>query len=508
MNNLKPLLQMKKISKSFPGVNALQEVDLEAYAGETLALLGENGAGKSTLMKILSGVYKKDGGQIFFEEKEVNFQGVKEAEELGITIIHQELSLLRNLTIYENIFLGNEKYHPFTRKLNKPLMKKIAIEYLREIGSNLNPDALIKDINVGEMQMVEIVKAVSKKSKIIVMDEPTTALTDVETAKLFNVMRKLKSQGIAIIYITHRMDEIFAICDKVLVLRDGKYIGSTSVSNVTKDDLITMMVGRKLEEQFPHIEIPCGDVMIEVKGLGYGNRIKDISFNVRKGEILGLAGLMGAGRTEVAKLIFGEFKKSSGEILIEGKKVVLNSPKAAIKAGVAYLSEDRKQEGLNLNMTTGQNMTLCTLKQYENTFLMIDRKKESESTKKYINKLSIKTTGPGQMIKNLSGGNQQKVIISKWLMLSPKILIVDEPTRGIDVGAKKEIYEILNKLKQEGKAIIVISSDMPEILGITDRIIVMHEGQIAGELKRSEASQEAVMKYALNIKELPARGDE
>ena len=507
MNSLKPLMQMKKISKSFPGVNALQEVDLEAYAGEVLALLGENGAGKSTLMKILSGVYKKDGGQIFLEEKEVEFHGVKEAEELGITIIHQELSLLRNLTIYENIFLGNERYHPFTRKLDKPLMKKIAVEYLREIGSSLDPNTLIKDINVGEMQMVEIVKAVSKKSKIIVMDEPTTALTDVETAKLFNVMRKLKSQGIAIIYITHRMDEIFEVCDKVLVLRDGKYIGSTNVSQVTKDDLITMMVGRKLEEQFPHIEIPCGDVMIEVRGLSYGNRIKDISFNVKKGEILGLAGLMGAGRTEVAKLIFGEFKKSSGEILIEGKKVVLHSPKAAIKAGIAYLSEDRKQEGLNLNMTTGQNMTLCALKQYEKAFLKIDRKKEYEATKEYIDKLFIKTTGPDQMIKNLSGGNQQKVIISKWLMINPRILIVDEPTRGIDVGAKKEIYEILNKLKQQGKAIIVISSDMPEILGITDRILVMHEGEITGELKRREASQESVMKYALNIKELPVRGD-
>jgi ribose transport system ATP-binding protein len=507
MNNLNPLMQMKKISKSFPGVKALQEVDLEAYAGEVLALLGENGAGKSTLMKILSGVYKKDSGQIIFEEKEVNIHGIKEAEELGIAIIHQELSLLRNLTIYENIFLGNEKYHPFTGKLDKSLMKKMAVEYLKEIGSNIDPNTLIEDINVGEMQMVEIVKAVSKKSKIIVMDEPTTALTDVETAKLFEVMRKLKSQGIAIIYITHRMDEIFEICDKVEVLRDGKYIGSANVSQVTKDELITMMVGRKLEEQFPHIEIPCGDIMLQVKGLSYGNRIKNISFDVKKGEILGLAGLMGAGRTEVAKLIFGEFKKSSGEILIEGKKVVLNSPKAAIKAGIAYLSEDRKQEGLNLNMTTGQNMTLCTLTQYENAFLRIDRKKENEIANEYINKLSIKTTGPDQMIKNLSGGNQQKVIISKWLMLSPRILIVDEPTRGIDVGAKKEIYEILNKLKQEGKAIIVISSDMPEILGITDRIIVMNEGKITGELKRSEASQETVMKYALNIKELPVRGD-
>lgn len=507
MKNLKPLMQMQKISKSFPGVKALQEVNLEAYAGEVLALLGENGAGKSTLMKILSGVYKKDAGQIFFEEREVNIHGIKEAEELGIAIIHQELSLLRNLTIYENIFLGNEIYNPVTRMLNKSLMRKMAVEYLREIGCVLNPDTLIKDINVGEIQMVEIVKAVSKRSKVVVMDEPTTALTDVETKKLFEVMRKLKTQGIAIIYITHRMDEIFEICDKVEVLRDGQYIASTNVSQVTKDDLITMMVGRKLEEQFPHVEVPRGETMIEMKGVSYKNRVKNVSFDVKKGEILGLAGLMGAGRTEVAKLIFGEYKKSAGEIFIEGKKVVINSPKAAIKAGIAYLSEDRKQEGLNLNMTTGQNMTLCALKQYEKSFLRIDRKKESEAAKEYINKLSIKTTGPSQMIKNLSGGNQQKVIISKWLMLNPRILIVDEPTRGIDVGAKKEIYDILNRLKKQGKAIIVISSDMPEILGITDRIIVMHEGEITGEINRSEANQEAVMKYALNIKAVPEMGD-
>jgi len=507
MNNLKPLLKMKKVSKAFSGVKALQEVDLEAYEGEVLALLGENGAGKSTLMKILSGVYKKDDGQIFIGEKEVDIHGIRGAEEFGIAIIHQELSLLTNLTIYENIFIGNEKYHPFSRKLDKAQMRKDAVEYLKEIGCSLNPDTIIRDINVGEMQMVEIVKAVSKKSKIIIMDEPTTALTNVETEKLFEVMRKLKSQGIAIIYITHRMDEIFEICDKVEVLRDGKYVGSTLVSKVTKDELITMMVGRKLEEQFPYIEVSCGEKMIEVKGLSYGKRIKNVSFDVKKGEIVGISGLMGAGRTEVAKLIFGEYKKSSGEIFIEGKKTVLNSPKAAINAGIAYLSEDRKQEGLNLNMTTGQNMTLCALKQYEKAFLMLDRKKEKAVTKEYIDKLFIKTTGPDQMIKNLSGGNQQKVIISKWLMINPKVLIVDEPTRGIDVGAKREIYRILNKLKQEGKAIILISSDMPEILGITDRIIVMHEGEITGELKRSEASQETVMKYALNIKESPVRGD-
>lgn len=499
MEMKKPLLEMINISKSFPGVKALQNVNLKAYGGEVLALLGENGAGKSTLMKILSGVYKKDEGKVLIDGNEVNIGGIKDAENLGISIIHQELSLLSNLTIYENIFLGNEKYSNAFRKLDKKYMKEKSIELLSKIGFNIKPDTLVKHLNVGEMQMIEIIKAVSKDSKIIIMDEPTTALTDVETEKLFEVIEKLKSQGIAIIYISHRMDEIFKICDSVTVLRDGKYIGDAKVKEVSKDDLIAMMVGRKLEEQFPYRKEKDGEVLLKVENLCYKNKVKNVSFHVKEGEILGIAGLMGSGRTEAAKTIFGEYKKSLGDIYVEGNKVNIKSPKDAIEYGIAYLSEDRKKEGLVLNMSVRENMSICNLKKYENSLKRISKKDELEEVNTYIKKLSVKTPSPAQIIKNLSGGNQQKAIIAKWVMISPKVLIIDEPTRGIDVGAKKEIYEVLNELKKMGKAIIMISSDMPEILGISDRVIVMSEGKISGELSREEATQENIMKYAINM---------
>lgn len=500
MEEKKPLLSMINISKVFPGVKALDDVQIDAYSGEVLALLGENGAGKSTLMKILSGVYKKDKGKIFIKGEEINIHGIKDAERLGISIIHQELSLLPNLPVYENIFLGNEKFSAFTRRLDKNEMKNKSDKLLKEIGCNIDVRAIVKDLNVGEMQIIEIIKAVSKNSQIIVMDEPTTALTDVETEKLFEIIEKLKKQGIAVIYISHRMDEIFKICDRVTVLRDGKYIGHATVREVTKDDLISMMVGRKLEEQFPYVKINKKETLLKVDNLCWKDKIKNVSFEAKEGEILGIAGLMGSGRTEVAKLIFGEYKKTSGEIYISGKNVSIESPKDAIENGVAYLSEDRKKEGLILNMSVAQNMTLCNLNKYENTFKRLSKKQELGEVNKYIDKLSIKTPGPHQLIRNLSGGNQQKVIIAKWVMISPNVLIIDEPTRGIDVGAKKEIYDVLNELKNNGKAIIMISSDMPEILGISDRILVMHEGKISGELSREESTQEAVMKYAIGLK--------
>lgn len=501
MKDSKPLLEMVDISKSFNGVKALQNISIQAYGGKVLALLGENGAGKSTLMKILSGVYKKDEGKILIDGKEVNINGIKEAENLGITIIHQELSTLLNMKVYENIFLGNEKVGGFFKKLNKSEMKKQSAELLKRIGCSIDPETMVKKINVGEMQMIEIIKAVSKQSRIIIMDEPTTALTDVETQKLFEVIRKLKSEGIAIIYISHRLDEIFEICDDVTVLRDGKYIGSAKVSDVTKDELISMMVGRELKEQFPYRKPEVGNVVLKVENLSWKNRVKNVSFEVKAGEILGVSGLMGSGRTETAKLIFGEYKKASGDIYIDGKKVNIHSPKDAIENGIAYLSEDRKKEGLVLGMSVGENMSLSNLKKYEKAAFKISRKDERADVSEYIEKLFVKTTGFNQKIKNLSGGNQQKVIIAKWVMLSPKVLIVDEPTKGIDVGAKKEIYDVLNELKKAGKAIILISSDMPEILGISDRVIVMHEGVLTGELKREDANQENIMKYAVGIGE-------
>ncbi|MBE6068436.1 MAG: sugar ABC transporter ATP-binding protein [Clostridium lundense] len=501
MENKTPLLEMQNISKSFPGVKALQNVNLKAYGGEVMALLGENGAGKSTLMKILSGVYTKDEGKVFIEGKEANVTGIKDAEALGVSIIHQELSLLPNLTIYENIFLGNEKYNGIFRKLDKKYMIEKSRELLSRIGFTTDPSTMTSDLTVGEMQMIEIIKAVSKDSKIIIMDEPTTALTDVETEKLFEVIEKLRSEGIAVIYISHRMDEIFAICNRVTVLRDGQYVGEAMVKDVDKDSLIAMMVGRKLEEQFPYREEEKGNVVLKVENLSYKNKVKDVSFEVKAGEIVGFAGLMGSGRTETAKTIFGEYRKTSGEVYINGEKVNINSPKDAITHGIAYLSEDRKKEGLVLNMTVGTNMTLSNLKKYENTFKRIDTKEELREIKEYIEKLSVKTPSHAQMMKNLSGGNQQKAIIAKWIMLSPNLLIVDEPTKGIDVGAKKEIYEVLNELKKEGKAIIMISSDMAEILGVSDRVIVMSEGKVTGELSRSDATQESIMKYAVGIKE-------
>jgi len=500
MAKITPLLQMKNVSKYFPGVKALEDVKLEAYSGEVLALLGENGAGKSTLMKILSGVYSKDTGSIIIGDSEVDIKGIKDAEKHGIAIIHQELSLLPNLCIWENIFLGNEGFNGITRRINKKKLKEKSEILLKDIGFNIDVDTLVKDLNVGEKQLIEIAKALSKNSKIIIMDEPTTALTDVETDNLFKVITKLKNQNMSIVYISHRINEIFQICNRITVLRDGKYIGEVMTKDITKDDLISMMVGRKLEEQFPYRKSSKGQTILKVESLCFSEKVCNISFQAKSGEILGVSGLMGSGRTEMAKTIFGEYKKSSGKVFVDGEEVNINSPKDAIEKGICYLSEDRKQEGLILGMSVGSNMTLANLKKYENRAKRLNKVDEGKVVQEYIKKLSIKTPSAEQLIKYLSGGNQQKVILAKWIMLAPKVLIIDEPTRGIDVGAKKEIYDVLNELKAMGKAIIMISSDMPEILGICDRILVMHEGEISGELSREEATQEAIMKYAVGIK--------
>jgi ribose transport system ATP-binding protein len=500
MENQKPMLKMTNISKSFPGVKALEDVRLTAYGGEVTALMGENGAGKSTLMKILSGVYKKDSGTIEVDGAAVEINGIKEADALGVTIIHQELSVLPNLTVAENMFLGNEKVSKFTGRIDKKLLNERSKMFLNQIGCKIEPSTLVRNISVGERQMIEIAKALTKNSKIIIMDEPTTALTDVETRKLFQVIKSLKEKGIAIVYISHRMEEIFEICDKVVVLRDGKYVGEEKIKEIDNDKLINMMVGRNIEEQFPYKEFKKGQVLLQVKNLSFGNVVKEASLEVKAGEILGIAGLMGSGRTELAKTIFGEYKHTSGEIYVEGKKVKINSPKDAINNAICYVSEDRKKEGLVLGLSVGRNMTLSNIEKYENKIKRIDQNAENKDVEEYIKKLNVKTPSSAQLIKNLSGGNQQKVILAKWLLLSPKVLIVDEPTRGIDVGAKKEIYELLNELKSMGKAIIMISSDLPEVLGISDRILVMSEGKISGELAREDANQESVMKLAVGIK--------
>lgn len=494
-----PMLRMEGVSKIFPGVKALDNVDITAYGGEVTALMGENGAGKSTLMKILSGVYQKDEGKVFIDGVEAHIKGIKSAEEYGVTIIHQEMSVLNNLTVAENIFLGNEKFHKFTGKINKKELVERSKLFLDQIGANINPNTLVSSLNVGEKQMVEIAKGLTKNARVIIMDEPTTALTEVETKNLFKVIDSLKKKGIAIIYISHRMEEIFAICDRVEVLRDGKYAGNALIKDIDNDKLISMMVGRKIEDQFPYREVKSGKDILEVMNLNANVGIKDISFNIKEGEILGIAGLMGSGRTEVAKTIFGEYKKTSGSIKIKGKEVNIKNIQEAIDNGICYLSEDRKKEGCVLSLSVAENMILSNLKKYESKMMSIDKNKAIKDVDYYIDKIKIKTPNRDQLIKNLSGGNQQKVILAKWLMLSPEVLIIDEPTRGIDVGAKKEIYELLNELKASGKAIIMISSDLPEVLGISDRIIVMSEGRISGELKREEASQESIMKLAVGM---------
>ncbi|BAK81823.1 sugar ABC transporter ATP-binding protein [Candidatus Arthromitus sp. SFB-rat-Yit] len=499
MNTRTPMLKMEGVSKIFPQVKALDNINITAYKGEVTALMGENGAGKSTLMKILSGVYQKDEGKIFIEGEEVQIKNIKSAEEHGVTIIHQEMSLINNLTIAENIFLGNEKFNKYSRNINKKLLKERSTLFLNQIGCNLHPDRLISSITVGEKQMVEISKALTKNARIIIMDEPTTALTKVETENLFKVIENLKKKGIAIIYISHRMEEIFSICDRVEVLRDGKYVGNAMIKDIDNNKLISMMVGRTIEDQFPYRETKKGNVLLEVSNLTSKSGVNNVSFNVKEGEIVGIAGLMGAGRTELAKTIFGYYKKENGTIKLKNKEINIKNIQQAINNGICYLSEDRKKEGCVLGLSVGDNMILSNLSKYENTLKIINKTRAKKDIDFYIKKLNIKTPNKDQLIKNLSGGNQQKVILAKWLLLSPDILIIDEPTRGIDVGAKREIYELLNELKESGKAIIMISSDLPEVLGISDRILVMSEGKITGELSRKEATQEKIMKLSVGI---------
>ena len=449
--------------------------------------------------EILSGVYQKDEGKIFIDGQEAKIKGIKSAEEYGVTIIHQEMSVINNLTVAQNIFLGNEKFNKATGRINKKLLVERSKLFLEQIGCNIDPNRLVSSINVGEKQMVEIAKALTKNARVIIMDEPTTALTEVETKSLFKVIDNLKKKGIAIIYISHRMEEIFEICDRVEVLRDGKYAGNALIKDIDNDKLISMMVGRTIEDQFPYREAKKGSKILEVLNVTSRAGVNDASFSVREGEILGVAGLMGSGRTELAKVIFGEYKRDKGTVKLKGKEINIKSVQEAIDYGICYLSEDRKKEGCVLGLSVADNMVLSNLKKYENSFKSINMKKANDDVDYYIKKINIKTPNRNQLIKNLSGGNQQKVILAKWLMLSPEVLIIDEPTRGIDVGAKKEIYELLNDLKASGKAIIMISSDLPEVLGISDRIMVMSEGKISGELSREEASQETIMKLAVGM---------
>ncbi len=496
MNEL--LVRMEGIQKYFPGVHALNNCSFELIKGEVHALVGENGAGKSTLMKVLTGLYQKDGGTIKYKGKEVEIRSPKEAQDLGIGIIHQELNMLPHLSVAENIFIGREhKIGPFvdSKKTNNEARK-----LLESLNININPEAKIKDLTVAKQQMVEIAKALSFKSEVLIMDEPTAALTDSEIESLFRFIKQLKVQGVGIVYISHRLEELKKITDRITTMRDGQYVSTVKTDDVSIPQIIQMMVGRVIyEEPKTHSMVPVDSpVSLEVKNLN-SKQVKNVSFQLKKGEILGIAGLMGAGRTETARLIFGADPLTSGEIYINGKKVEIKSPYDAVNYGIGYLSEDRKRFGLTLGLSVSDNSVLSSLEKFS-SLSVVDDKKVNSVTKEYIKKINIKTPSTTQLVKNLSGGNQQKVVLSKWLIKNCSILIFDEPTRGIDVGAKSEIYKLMNDLVYEGKSVIMISSEMPELLRMSDRVAVMCEGRLTGTLDIGEATQERIMTLATQRK--------
>lgn len=489
------ILTMKDIDKSFPGVHALDHVNLEIRKGEVLALMGENGAGKSTLMKVLTGIYKKDSGTITYEGKEVEFTNTKEAQDAGIVIVHQELNMLGHLTVAQNIFIGREFKKGI--RIDDKKMNEEAKKLFEKMNINIDPKEQMSNLTVGKQQMCEIAKAISHEAKVIIFDEPSAALTETEIEELFKIIRDLREKDLGIVYISHRMDEIKVITDRVTVMRDGTYVGTLITKESTKDDIINMMVGRVIYED-PKTEnmVPAdAPVVLKVEHLNAGKMVQDVSFELHKGEILGFSGLMGAGRTETARALFGADPIESGDIYINGQKVVIKNPQDAVNHGIGYLSEDRKRYGIVVQKTVAENTTMATLEKFMSG-IFIDKKKEKEIAQKYVESLATKTPNVDELVVNLSGGNQQKVVIAKWLTRNCDILIFDEPTRGIDVGAKNEIYKLMNQLAAEGKAIIMISSEMTEILRMSDRIVVMCEGRKTGVLDISEATQENIMNMA------------
>ncbi len=488
------LLQMENIQKYFPGVHALDNASLTVKTGEVHALIGENGAGKSTLMKVLTGIYKKDGGTVRYHGKEIDINLPEQAQALGIGIIHQELNLMPHLTVAENIFIGKEPKKGLF--LDKKKANVDARKLLESLHIDISPTDVINTLTVAKQQMVEIAKALSYDSELLVMDEPTAALTENEIQELFKFIRALKAKGHGIIYISHRLDELPQISDRITVMRDGQYVGTVDTDSVTKDEIIGMMVGRTIyEEPKTRSDVPeDAPVVLEARNLVARN-VKNVSFTLRRGEILGFAGLMGAGRTETVRALFGADPLISGEIYLNGKQVVIKSPSDAVRLGIGYLSEDRKAFGIAVGLSVRDNCVMANLEEYTKGPFTDDKRIE-EVAKEYIRKIDIKTPGSSQLVKNLSGGNQQKIVVAKWLIRNCDILIFDEPTRGIDVGAKSEIYKLMRKLAEEQKSIIMISSEMPELLRMSDRIVVMNEGRVTGQLDIGEASQERIMSYA------------
>ncbi|MBR2188251.1 MAG: sugar ABC transporter ATP-binding protein [Eubacterium sp.] len=492
------ILEMKDISKTFPGVKALDHVQLQVKPGEVHALMGENGAGKSTLMKILMGIYTKDeGGEILFDGKPYHVSNPKDAMDTGVAMIHQELNPILDMTVYENIFVGRE-----IRKsglVDKKAEIQEAERLIKEYGLHVSATDTLRHLTVAQCQLIEIIKAISTTAKVIIMDEPTAAITEREVDTLFDHIRRLKEQGVAIIYISHRMEEIFKICDSISVYRDGQYIGSGRTADLDEPQLIKMMVGREITDVFPKLEAEIGEVVFEAKHIvREDNKVKDVSISVRKGEILGIGGLVGAGRSELVEGIFGMHKLKEGEIIVKGKTVHVRQPQDIIKEGVALVTEDRKVTGLNLSGTVNDNIAMVAIRKLLDRGLY-SKAKARKASNEYIEKLKIKTPSAEQIVGNLSGGNQQKIVIAKWLLNDPDIIILDEPTRGIDVGAKRDIYLLIGSLVQQGKAVIMISSEIPELMGVCDRIAVMSEGRLSGELPRERFSQEEIMTLASAI---------
>ena len=493
------LVQMKNIAKSFSGTKVLKGVNLELGHGEILALLGENGAGKSTLMKILSGIYSKDSGEIYLDGELCHFQNPKEAQNKGVAIIHQEMNLCNDLSVSENIFLGREVMDGL--RLNHKKMDEEAQKILDDLGISMKSTELAGDLKVSEQQMVEIAKALSQDAKVLIMDEPTSALSRKEIEDLFRVIRKLRDEGRGIIYISHRLDELRAIADKVSILRDGENVISGDLKDFSIDDIIRHMVGREIQDKFPRIHREKGKEILRVENLNAGPKVRDISFSLYEGEILGIAGLMGAGRTEMTRALFGVDEKTSGKIYLFGEEVKTNTPKDSIELGMALIPEDRRKDGLCTDLSIRENISLPNLDSMKNSLGVLSKELELKISEDTIKSLNVKAKDREMISKNLSGGNQQKVVLGKWLVRNPKVILFDEPTRGIDIGAKVEIYQIMNELKKKGVGVLFISSEMEEVLGMSDRILIFCDGRITGELSREEANQENILKFATRYEE-------
>ncbi|MDO4233079.1 MAG: sugar ABC transporter ATP-binding protein [Lautropia sp.] len=490
------ILEVDNVRKEFPGVVALGDVHLRVRPGSVHALMGENGAGKSTLMKIIAGVYSPDGGEVRFAGQKLNIRNPIDALNSGIAMIHQELNLMNTMTIAENIWIRREPKNGLGL-IDHEEMSRMTRLLFDDLGIRLNPDVLVGELTVAQKQMVEIAKAVSYNSDVLIMDEPTSAITEHEVEHLFRIINDLKEKGVGIVYITHKMDELFEIADELTVFRDGKYVGTVAATDVTRDDIIRMMVGREITDMFPKIECEIGETILEVKNLTLPGKFHDVSFALRRGEILGVAGLVGSGRSEVAEALFGVKPAASGEIFIDGQKVEMTSPLVAMEQGLAFLTEDRKETGCFLSLDCLENIQVALLSSGRgDTHGFVKQDEMQRLAEEYSARLRVKTPSLAETVENLSGGNQQKLLIARWLLTDPRILILDEPTRGIDVGAKSEIHRLITQLAGQGVAVLMISSELPEVLGMSDRVMVMHEGHVSGFLDRSEADQVRVMELA------------